>query len=64
MPLAKCPRCDRAFHIDRVDPDSWYATRWPHLLHAEFLPELCWSCRREPRLQQRKDLDSLERKVS
>jgi hypothetical protein len=66
MPLAKCPSCNRTFHVDGADPNSWYAKRWPQLQLADFLPELCWSCRRERRLQcrNRKENDPQERKVS
>jgi hypothetical protein len=66
MPLAKCPKCNRAFHIDSVDPDSWYAKRWPQLQSADFVPDLCWVCRREHRLIRRGNLenDCQDRKVS
>ncbi len=70
MPLAKCPSCNRTFHVDAVDPQSWYSKRWPHLQHAEFVPDICWNCRNERRLTWHADLDAdkedrtEERKVS
>ena len=66
MPLAKCPRCNRTFHLDSVDPESWYTKRWPTLETAEFLPDLCWSCRKERRHGWRsgREGDADDRKAS
>ena len=58
MPLAKCPSCNRTFHVDAVDPQSWYSKRWPHLQAAEFVPDVCWTCRNERSLTWHASLES------
>jgi hypothetical protein len=65
MPLAKCPKCNRTFHVEIADPNSWYSRRWPHLGSAEFVPDLCWACRNARRQEWHDELtsDEQERKI-